>query len=120
MLSVAAWQAGTQVMPEQPSLAGQVLRMLPSQSISERRSLEQCGPEHITGVEPSPTRPPLLLPVPPLLPLLPSPPEPPSVGAAKPFLVELEPQPAAQIRAAKAAQAPVEKVVRRMGEILQA
>src|ERR1019366_6315412 len=109
---MADWHAGTQVIPEQPSLDGQVLSTLPSQSTSERRSLEQCGPLHCTGVEPSPTRPPLPLPL--LPPLPPSPSSPPSVVGLNPFF-ELEPQPAAQRSAPNAAQAPRESFDRMRG-----
>src|SRR5580704_7664659 len=113
---MADWHAGTQVIPEQPSLAGQVLSTLPSQSTRERRSLEQWGPLHCTGVEPSPTRPPLLLPL--LPPLPPSPTRPPSVvGGLNPFFA-LEPQPAAQSRAPNAAQTPRESFDRMEGDPL--
>src|SRR5271154_4971307 len=89
---MALWQAATQLMPEQPSLGGQVLRTLPLQSTRERRSLEQWGPLHMTVEEPSPTRVPESPSKPPSVPpeLLPPPP---ALPGGKPALV-FEPQPA--------------------------
>ena len=114
---MALWQAATQSIPEQPSLGGQVLRTLPLQSTSERRSLEQCGPLHITGEAPSPKRPPPSpsRPPSPIVPPLPLP-LPPSLPGVKPALV-FDPQPAASGTAAaatKARMAPPDTTRRRM------
>ncbi len=92
LLSLALWQASTQLVPEQPWLAGHIVTTLPLQSTTLCRSLEQCvaHPEPSPEASPKPTKP-LLLPEPPLPPPLLLPPssplnpevldDPPQLGA---------------------------------------